>query len=210
MNNFSYADDLVLFCPCASALNDLLLICSAFALKSYIVFNIKKTECMCICPKGMKLTTLPDICLDQSKIEYVNQFKYLGHILDTSFTDDNDMSKELRNLYARGNMLTKQFRSLDNVVKIQLFKTYCYPLYCVEQLPSCEPTPPPCGLQRHLPSPAGGQAVGPGGGATGQHVSYICAIWSTILPGDESVHGLQLHAENCKQRKLLSPMFDDV
>ena len=85
---------------------------------------------MCICPKGMKLTMLPIIYLDRTKIEYVNQFKYLGHILDTSFTDDYDISKELRNLYARGNMLTKQFRSLDDTVKIQLFKTYCYPLYC--------------------------------------------------------------------------------
>ena len=130
MNNFSYADDLVLLCPCASALNDLLALCSAFASKSYIVFNTMKTECMCICPKAMKLTTLPEIYLHQSKIEYVDQFKYLGHILDTSFTDDFDMSKELRNLYARGNMLTKQFRTLDDQVKIQLFKTYCYPLYC--------------------------------------------------------------------------------
>ena len=27
-------------------------------------------------------------------------------------------------------MLTKQFKSLGDEVKIQLFKTYCYPLYC--------------------------------------------------------------------------------
>ena len=85
---------------------------------------------MVITPKTSKLQSLPDIRLDQCRIEYVNQFKYLGHIIDSTFTDDSDISKEIRNLYARGNMLTKQFKCIGDEVKIQLFKTYCYPLYC--------------------------------------------------------------------------------
>ena len=118
MRSCSYTDDLVLLCPGASALNDLLALCGAFALKSYVIFNIKKTECMCICPKGMKITSLPDIYLDQCKIGYVNLFKYSGHILDSSLSDDADMNKGLRNPYARGNMLSKQFKSVNDEVKI--------------------------------------------------------------------------------------------
>lgn len=133
MNNFSYADDLVLICPSASALNDLLRICEKFGQANYILYNVTKTECMCIPPKNAKSMKPPDIILYDSKLKYVNNFKYLGHIMNNVFTDDDDIAKELRNLYARGNTLITKFKSMCPEVKISLFKSYCYPLYCASQ-----------------------------------------------------------------------------
>ena len=130
MNNFAYADDLVLLCPSASALNDLLDICFLFAKGNYIIFSIIKTECMCICPTSVKLSTLPDIIIGGNIIKYVEFFKYLGHILNVKFKDDDDILKEMRNLYARGNTIVRLFKNTDDEVKIRIFKCFCYPVYC--------------------------------------------------------------------------------
>ena len=196
MNNFSYADDLVLLCPCAFALNELLDICSIFAKTNYIKYNIKKTECMCILPHNLKMKRLPDIYLDNSIINYVNQFKYLGHLLNADFTDDDDIGKELRHLYARGNALISKFKNTKSEVKIQLFKSYCYPLYCASQWSSFK-----VATIRRLRSGYNAilrrllgvrQAMGPRRGKTREHVSYICKGRYKILPRSPSLCILQL------------------
>ena len=129
MNNFSYADDLVLLGPCASAINDLLIICNVFAQANYIIFSESKTECMCIKPSFMNIL-LPNVFLGSCILKYVTKFKYLGHIINSDFKDDEDIDKELRNMYARGNTIIKLFKQLNRHVKIRLFKSYCYPIYC--------------------------------------------------------------------------------
>ena len=68
MNNFSYADDLVLLCPCATALNELLLICSEFAERNYMTFNTIKMECMYIDSRESKILTPPKITFDKMVI----------------------------------------------------------------------------------------------------------------------------------------------
>ena len=88
----SYADDLVLICPCAAALNDLLVICNDLAITNYMSFNTKKTECMYIPPTYSNLVTLPDIFLNGCKIHYVQEFKYLGYIINDVFSDDEDIA----------------------------------------------------------------------------------------------------------------------
>ena len=44
---FSYADDVVLLAPCASALRTMLNICSSFAVSHKLEFNSVKTQLMC-------------------------------------------------------------------------------------------------------------------------------------------------------------------
>ena len=133
MNNFSYADDLVLICPCAAALNGLLSICDKYAKTNYTTYNTKKTECMLICSKDCKLVTPPDIILNNCTIKYVSKFKYLGHIISNTYTDDDDIIKELRNMYGRGNTIINQFKYMTLDVKVQLFKSFCYPIYGASQ-----------------------------------------------------------------------------
>ena len=60
----------------------------------------------------------------------MNWFKYLGHILTKDFKDDDDIMKEVRNLYSRGNTIIKQFKYVDEEVKLVMFKCFCYPIYC--------------------------------------------------------------------------------
>ena len=47
----SYADDVVLLAPCASALRTMLNICSSFVVSHKLEFNSMKTQLMCFhCP----------------------------------------------------------------------------------------------------------------------------------------------------------------
>ena len=128
-NNFSFADDLVVLGPDAKSLNKLLAICHTFAKSYYIEYNTDKTEAMLIRPRANTLLTPPRIYLGRTLIKYVDKFRYLGHIITDDFTDDEDIKRETRSLYVRGNTIARKFGFLDNNIKCALFKSYCYSLY---------------------------------------------------------------------------------
>ena len=129
LNNFSYADDLAILAPSARALNKLLAICDDFAKKNIIEFRAAKSFVWLMLPKTFKLVTRPNIYLGESAFSYVERFKYFGHILTASFTDDEYINHEKRNLAMRGNLLTRKFNSCSEEVKCNLFRTYCGQFY---------------------------------------------------------------------------------
>ena len=45
------------------------------------------------------------------------------------FTDDMDIGREIKSMYARGNMLIRNLNFLPIDTKCALFKTYCYQMY---------------------------------------------------------------------------------
>ena len=128
-NNFAYADDLALLAPTARALNDLLKICEVFAAENYIVFNTLKSVCMLVPALRAVTFVAPNIYLCGTILKYVESFRYLGHILTQEQSDEQDMLRELRSLYYRGNMLIRKFSFCTEDVKCGLFRTFCYSLY---------------------------------------------------------------------------------
>ena len=130
MNNFSYADDLVLIAPSAIAINELLGVCDDFASENYIIFSPTKSVCMRILPKSIKLSNTPSIHLGGVKLSFVDSFNYLGHTIVTDFSDDDDIRKEMRKLCYRGNSLIRKFKFCNVDVKCSLFRSFCYSLYC--------------------------------------------------------------------------------
>ena len=56
-------------------------------------------------------------------------FKYLGHIICNDLTDDDDMMRQRRQLYAQGNVISRRFHMCSVEVKNMLFRTFCTPLY---------------------------------------------------------------------------------
>ena len=109
-------------------MNILLRICENFANDHYITYSTTKTEAMVIKPRGMVFTS-PDIFLGGVAIRYVDQFKYLGHIISNDLTDDADIEREIRNMYIRGNTIVRRFKFLGPEIKCSLFKSYCYCMY---------------------------------------------------------------------------------
>jgi len=54
-------------------------------------------------------------------LKYVNEFKYLGHVVSNSQLDDADIHRERKNLFYCCNMLKRRFRKCSVAVKLQLF-----------------------------------------------------------------------------------------
>ena len=61
---------------------------------------------------------------------YADDTVLLAPSPNADMSDDDHISKEIRNIYARGNMLIRNFKQCTTSVKITLFKTYCSSLYC--------------------------------------------------------------------------------
>ena len=70
----------------------------------------------------MKLTTMHQLC-------YRTTFKYLGHILNDNLCADDDIQREVKNLYVRRNILLRKFGKCSFNVKLKLFRTYCLCFY---------------------------------------------------------------------------------
>ena len=82
--------------------------------------------------KKLKLTNIPYILLDGKKLEYVDSHKVLGMILTCSGSDNPDISRLVRSLYCRGNMIVRKFSLCSWEVKRHLFLTYCTSMYCCQ------------------------------------------------------------------------------
>ena len=56
MNNFSYADDMVILAPSMKALRKLISTCELYAIENDIIYNVKKTEYMIFKPSSMRIS----------------------------------------------------------------------------------------------------------------------------------------------------------
>ena len=124
---------MAILAPAASDLQKLLIICEEFANEHDLVFNCNKSWCMCILPKCSKIVNIPSVTLQNTRILYVNTFKYLGVFINDNCSDDDDnVKRQLRSLYARSIMLRKKFFNCSEEVKAKLYTTYCSNLYCAQ------------------------------------------------------------------------------
>ena len=67
--------------------------------------------------------------LGNEELRFVEEFRYLGHIMTADCRDNKDIKKQFRKQNAVGNMLLRKFLFAPIEARIQLFKSYCYPIY---------------------------------------------------------------------------------
>ena len=133
-NIFAYADDIVLLAPSWHALQLLIYIVEKFCTLLDIMCNTKKTVCMIFSPKDThKIIShcFPAFTMSGSLLQFVDEFKYLGHCITDTLKDDDDIKREIRNMYIRTNMLIRRFGNCSLNVKLRLFRSYCICLYGV-------------------------------------------------------------------------------
>jgi hypothetical protein len=58
-------------------------------------------------------------------MEFLDSYCHLGHIINTQFTDDDDIFKRKTDFIGQVNNLLCHFRGVDSVVKYKLFSSYC-------------------------------------------------------------------------------------
>lgn len=128
INHLLYADDLVLFAPSAKGLQKLLDACSLFAAEHDVIFNQSKSQVMLI--RGCQPSYVnPCFSLSKMLLSVTSHYKYLGHLITSDLCDDDDISKQVRSLYARANMLLRKFSAASVQTKVVLFNAFCSPIY---------------------------------------------------------------------------------
>ena len=123
---------MVLLAPTVTALQTLLELCRAYAGPYDIVYNTTKTVCMLVLPKQSQGRCPTRVRLGNEELGFADEFHYQRHALTTDCREDKDIEKQFRRQNAVGNMLVRKFSFSPMETKIQLFKSYCYPIYgCV-------------------------------------------------------------------------------
>lgn len=131
-NVLAYADDIVLLAPSWRALQCLLNVFWEGIQTLDMTCNVSKSVCMIFNPRQhVKIVakTFPLLNVGGSNLQFVTEFKYLGHIISNDFSDDKDIHRELRNMFFRVNILVRRFAKCSVAVKIALFRAYCLCLY---------------------------------------------------------------------------------
>ena len=121
LNHLMFADDICVFCPSVRWLQRILDVCQAYAESHGIIFNCNKTACMTFKAKSAKSTATPVLKLCGQYVKSVDQYKYLGIVLDAELSDDKHIQRQLRYQYCAANKLRASFPD----VQIQL-KTYFF------------------------------------------------------------------------------------
>ena len=129
INHLSYADDMVLVAPSKRALQMLLNLCSIFAFAHDVLYNTEKSVCMICWPRKFLFKFRPVFYLQGVILEYVDVYKYLGVLVNNTLTDDDEISRRMRGIYATGNMVARKFSKCNIPCKIMMFKTFFSSIY---------------------------------------------------------------------------------
>jgi len=95
LNHSVFADDICVLCPSVHWLQRILVVCQAYAESHGIIFNCNKTVCMTFKAKRAKSPATPILKLGGQYVKSVDQYKYLGILLDTELSDDKDTQRQL-------------------------------------------------------------------------------------------------------------------
>ena len=130
INRLFYADDLCLMAPSVQGLRMLLRECEKYGVDFDIKYNPAKSHCLYFIPPGNSVTRFWDVSFCGQPIRCVSTVTYLGHVISSNMSDEEDMSRQKRILYCRGNQLARAFNKCSDNVKAALFRAFCYSVYC--------------------------------------------------------------------------------
>ena len=128
VNHISYADDMCLLSFSSAGMQKLLNMCDQYSNDHDLIYNSKKTMCMCFTPKSCKSYECK-LSLNQESLTYVREARYLGVVIQLSGTD-KDVHRQMRKYYAGINTLIRRFYACSYDVKCYLFRSYISNMYC--------------------------------------------------------------------------------
>jgi len=109
LNHLMFANDICVFCPSVRGLQSVLDVCQASAESHEIVFNCSKTVCLTFKTTRAQSTIIPLLTLGGQSVKSDSHYKYLGIVLDTELSHDNNIQRKLRYQYCAANKLQASF-----------------------------------------------------------------------------------------------------
>ena len=108
----AYADDIVLL---ANNKDNLGLIYEEFKTKielRKLIINKNKSKCM-VFRRGRQTCNERHITLGSDSLEMVNNYKYLGHFIESNLTDATDIQVRLNSFYSKFNYVFRNFKDIS-------------------------------------------------------------------------------------------------
>ena len=105
--------------------------CEKCASEYGIKFNENKSVVLNF--KGYEFKAKPSatLYLNGSIMKTETPYKYFGHIIDNNFDYNNDIERQMRNIYRKSNMLLSTFSSCSYALKLQLIMSYSGSMYSI-------------------------------------------------------------------------------
>ena len=57
------------------------------------------------------------VVINNHTLPHTEKCKYLGHIINNNLTDDDDIARQKRCIYAQANVLARKFNLCNNTIK---------------------------------------------------------------------------------------------
>ena len=128
LNIIGYADDLVLIADSVANLETMYNLLRQKILGLKLKLNINKSKGM-IFEKGNIYKNMKEICMMGDVFEVVDNYKYLGHIIQRQLLDTDDVHFRLNSFYSKFNSVYRNFNSVSIETLLFLFNSYCVPDY---------------------------------------------------------------------------------
>ena len=127
MNILAYADDIVLISDTYDNLDKLFALLDTAVKELKLLINKGKSKCIVF--EKSKHKTYEELTLANQCYEVVNDYKYLGHLINRQLLDHDDIKYRLNLFYAQFNSVLRNFSNVTGEVLLYLFKCYCLPDY---------------------------------------------------------------------------------
>ena len=124
MNILAYADDIVLMAPSWRGLQFLLDMAYDHICEIDMIINTAKSVCMVFSPRDRSkvvCSSFPLFRMGRDKLQYVNSLRYLGHRIVDSNNDDDDILREISNMFVRTNILIRRSSKCSISVKTGIY-----------------------------------------------------------------------------------------
>ena len=113
-------------------MTSLLEVCEKFGAENDVLYKPIKSALMVIRAPSDRQLRVPDFSLNGQVLCAKREVKYLGHFITDDLSDDRDIERQRRSLYAQGNMLIRKLHMCSENVKVRLLKLsahLCTPMY---------------------------------------------------------------------------------
>ena len=121
-----YADDMCLIAPSRGAMQKMLDVCIAFCEEFCLSFNTKKSKVLIF--GDMKGKTIAPLLLDNTPLEFVPEWTYLGATIVSGASLAFSCKKELSNFYRSFNSLLSSIQKPNELVLMNLLYSNCVPV----------------------------------------------------------------------------------
>jgi len=123
---FLYADDIIILSPSLSGLQSMLDICTSVCHDLRMKFNNNKSYCIVF--GNCRKRDIDPMQLDSDIINWVDSVKYLGVNIVGGKKLSFEIQASRRSFYAAFNNICSHAKTLEELVQLALYESYCLPL----------------------------------------------------------------------------------